>query len=812
MTDISNDRRGTIDINIKSTELTEEDSVDQKHELFLHEIEAIEEYWGPTFRTIYDGDEHGKFMDKLDARIKNHDKDIERMCNHHYQGFIDSIRELLQVRSQANKLRTEVVRIDKDIQSSSKKLLEKSEDLVKARKVQVNIASAIDSLSLCLPVLTTYSKLQTQMQQKRYYPALKTLEQLEHAYLPRVACYRFAQQMRDNIPRVREDIKMASMSDIKDFLEAIRRVSARIGQVAMKHAALQYNMDPSLVMSRSKRYAPPPPNPFTGEVYEAQSEAQSDEEEELSAQDLINFAPVYRCLHIFSVLGFRDHFESYYRQQRKEQARLALQSPTNMHESLEGYRDYLHGVVGFFVIEDHILNTGNGLVNRAYLDEVWDMACGKVINNIRNHSSYCTYTHLMLNIKNLIMLFAHTLQNYGYTVSALHDLLLEIKDHYNEVLMQKWVQVFRETFDEDTYHPIRADTLEDYQRIIEVFPYEDQQLEQSPFPKYFPFSLMVPKVYRQVKDYIAACLDFSEDLNLSQTEKEDMVRKSTNLLLTRTLSGCLASHIKKPGLGLLQLIQITNNTFHLEHANVLLENYVARLTGSEDSRSLGSKGGMGQLQGKVIFKDIRGEAEEQIYTALRLKLDQILDLAAYDWMMAEPCGQSSSYITDLISFLKTTFDAFTNLQLRVAQTACMSACQHIARSLLDMLLNENVKQMTLAALEQLNLDVIQCEQFAASEPVEGFEEGALLMYFSDLRQLLDLFMSEDWSTYFHDYGKEKSKYLRVHPHQAIIIVEKLREGEKKGMFSMLKRNDKKKLLETVLKQLKQLSQQQQNVS
>ena len=29
------------------------------------------------FRAIYDGDEHQKFMDKLDARIKNHDKDIE---------------------------------------------------------------------------------------------------------------------------------------------------------------------------------------------------------------------------------------------------------------------------------------------------------------------------------------------------------------------------------------------------------------------------------------------------------------------------------------------------------------------------------------------------------------------------------------------------------------------------------------------------------------------------------------------------------------------------------------------------------------
>lgn len=33
------------------------------------------------------------------------------------------------------------------------------------------------------------------------------------------------------------------------------------------------------------------------------------------------------------------------------------------------------------------------------------------------------------------------LQNYGYTVNPLHELLLEVKDHYNEVLMQKWVQV-----------------------------------------------------------------------------------------------------------------------------------------------------------------------------------------------------------------------------------------------------------------------------------------------------------------------------------------------------------------------------------
>jgi len=47
-------------------------------------------------------------MERLDARIKSHDRDIERMCNFHYQGFIDSIRELLQVRSQAKKLNVSI--------------------------------------------------------------------------------------------------------------------------------------------------------------------------------------------------------------------------------------------------------------------------------------------------------------------------------------------------------------------------------------------------------------------------------------------------------------------------------------------------------------------------------------------------------------------------------------------------------------------------------------------------------------------------------------------------------------------------------
>lgn len=54
------------------------------------------------------------------------------------------------------------------LQESAAQHIEKMEELVKERRVESNIASAIESLSLCLPVLTTYAKLQKQMKEKRF--------------------------------------------------------------------------------------------------------------------------------------------------------------------------------------------------------------------------------------------------------------------------------------------------------------------------------------------------------------------------------------------------------------------------------------------------------------------------------------------------------------------------------------------------------------------------------------------------------------------------------------------------------------------
>lgn len=52
--------------------------------------------------------------------------------------------------------------------------------------------------------------------------------------LYRVSQYRFCQIMAENLPKLREEIKDVSMSDLKDFLESIRKHSDKVGETAIR--------------------------------------------------------------------------------------------------------------------------------------------------------------------------------------------------------------------------------------------------------------------------------------------------------------------------------------------------------------------------------------------------------------------------------------------------------------------------------------------------------------------------------------------------------------------------------------------------
>ncbi|KJH51419.1 putative exocyst complex subunit Sec15 [Dictyocaulus viviparus] len=210
--------------------------------------------------------------------------------------------------------------------------------------------------------------------------------------------------------------------------------------------------------------------------------------------------------------------------------------------------------------------------------------------------------------------------------------------------------------------------------------------------------------------------------------------------------------------------------------------------------------------GWFIFHRTHVEVEQQIEVCIREKVDAFIELAQYDWELPASSGHASDYINDLINYLSTTFLSFTNLPSVLARHVCMQTCKHLSSRLSELLLSPEVRAISTGALEQFSLDVMQCEMFTARCPVAGFDHNTLPMTFAHLRQLLELVMSNDWTSYLAEYGQENGKYVRVNATNATQLLEKMIEFEKKSSgFFAINKGDRKKLLDTIIRQLRALS-------
>jgi hypothetical protein len=131
----------------------------------------------------------------------------------------------------------------------------------------------------------------------------------------------------------------------------------------------------------------------------------------------------------------------------------------------------------------------------------------------------------------------------------------------------------------------------EYRGVMANYPIEDRVFQEAPFPKTFPFSRAVPRLYAEIRQHVNLSYGFVEDLGLSNTDVDDMVRQATNHLLSKVLSsksavvgstlssavvtpppfprfhispGLLAGTAQVRHLTLPQLTQISVNTTHLE--------------------------------------------------------------------------------------------------------------------------------------------------------------------------------------------------------------------------------------------------------
>ncbi|VDP92206.1 unnamed protein product [Echinostoma caproni] len=259
-------------------------------------------------------------------------------------------------------------------------------------------------------------------------------------------------------------------------------------------------------------------------------------------------------------------------------------------------------------------------------------------------------------------------------------------------------------------------------------PANTAEFASLPFPRQLCYSWMVPRIYKAIQEYVDLCRRFCAHVDLACSELEDTINRATNALFIDCLNVVLTSSVRQSERMLPRLIQFCTNLEELETACGHLDAYLQQIvpSGQEETfqdqsngtavngkdNSSGDLGPTGlstganpprsRLQGASLLKDIRALVESLIYGHLNDCVDEFISLINYNQSNENTDGfglnngsvqnnlKPNEHIIDLTNWLSTTFQALANIPPKVAQTACISVCKHIARSLYELLLSPHV--------------------------------------------------------------------------------------------------------------------------
>eukprot|EP00128_Syssomonas_multiformis_P005548 Colp12_sorted_trinity150504_noHs@16271 len=744
-----------------------------------------------ALRAVYDEGKHESFYQSLTSFIAKQDQEIERLCGFHYQGFFESVQRLLTVVKDASSLNDMLHVANNTLQKSGNEVINASEELMQHRQTLKNISIAVETLHSCLPALRLYGNAETHAHNKKYYSALKCLEQLEKDHLPLVMRHSFAKLLEERLPLLRRKIKFAVRSELQDWLEKIMKESGQIGKSAMESARKQQLLSNEDVFAIGTiRWAVP------GRLRGDSMIGRGESLRQFEVDSGVSYAPVYRCLHIYDVLGVRDEFKGYYKDARDQQASLLLQPVSHEGSDFKTYERYFQQIMGFFVVESTILNGTDNLLSRGAVDEMWSAALDKLHSVLHVQLSLCHDATLLLDIKEFLGLFFFTAQEYGYNVGRLQELLVELRVRFEELLVLQWAAKFDAILQADKSEPLQVEDQEILEDVLKLVPCKD--VHGAEFPLQLPFSDSVPELAKSLREYILAILRFADNLNLSQGDVEDVVRKSINTLVTTTLHSSLLAAIRNSSQMIWQLVQISINIQYIEDACMQLEGVISELTSS----GVVGTAPAGKLQGISTFREVRAFAEDIILRLVREKIDGFVDVAEYSWVASKNATEPSDYINDLLGYVRTLFTSLSNLPPDVAQMMYFEATNHMATSLYQLITGDSFKFMNAHGLSQFDLDVQECEQFAATSPVPHLQNS-----YVQLRQLIDLLRSENWDALLVPETRQKL-YARVPIAVAIKLLEKCRDEADSGLFSRFRSagRERREKIENTLKGLRALQQ------
>ncbi|GJJ72836.1 exocyst complex component 6 [Entomortierella parvispora] len=718
------------------------------------------EHLGPTIKDVYRNDKMKPFLDQLGAFIRRKEIEIEKMCNSNYQEFVQSVDRLLKVRQGTVDLKNKIHTLNTDVQLAGTELTAKKRELIESKKILENIATATETLKTCIHFLDLANRVNVQVENRKYYSALRIVDEIQVVHLRSVIQFEFARHMQDCIPILQHAIKDAVTTEVKEWLFSIRTSQKEMGKLAMDTMAERQQR----WRERSERGL----KLKTSHTVNSAVEMAINEESEVDILDTnkvkLDFKPLYQCLHIYDELGQRAEFRNSYAEDRKAQAKLTLSSINSSFNikdrNTDNFKSLLQDIAGFFIVEHIILYSTTNFRTQSQLDELCDLVNNLLHRLLSDGLSNCQDPDMFLDIKMLLMLYIQTMESYNYPVSKLNDLLLTLFRTYADQLETKFSSSFHKLVDEDDYTPMLVENQEEYDLLQQAFRFkEDRRATRQGFPRTLPFSKVVPYCCEDIRQFVGMFYRFVEGFNQEQNEMDELVKESLDTLLIQHVHSVWLKKLESGNLS--QIAQIIINLEYFQGACSDFESLLTESRSTSDTTKI-------SLQATSLFRETRKNAEKRISELVNSKIDDMLELAEYDWLPTGIQELHSAYMQELVSFLSVVMGpTLQSLPDSIKTYVYYDALEHLAAMLHNIFTDPSVKHINQNFVAQFDKDVHYLENF-----VTTLDNPNVADTFLSLRQLITLLLSENTEEYMDPQIRSRY-YAQVKPDDVTRMLEKL---------------------------------------
>ncbi|KAL9014814.1 MAG: hypothetical protein Q9173_000547 [Seirophora scorigena] len=735
------------------------DVVTQQIVLSASETEYFHELI-PAIKDAEVGSGAQHLLQSLGLYSNDRESEIDSICSVHQQGFVSSVNQLQGVRDGSFALMTDVLGLNKSIQSSTEALTQEKKALVECRGVRQKINDADQALHDCLEVLRLANQVYDLLGKKSYYSALRALDELHNVHLLEITQYRIAHLIQISVPATKKLVGDAVMADLNTWLFRIRETSQFLGEVAFYHTEQRRTRQ----KDRTEKIVP-----LSSFVLNSAVESVADEGEEFDILDnedvQVDFTPLFECMHIHDALGEVESFKVDYAATRRQQKELLMPVSITLVD-LDGasLSELLEGIAGFAVIEKATMKKAPNLRSSVDvcndLNELWESMCQTAITLISKALYEVANAELLLKIKGVLALFIQTMSSWGYSVGSLDAFLLTLFDKYAELLKRRFSDDFQEIVSTDDYMPMPIHKGDEYDKVVNVSWYTPEKpREELRFPCVLPFSQMYPLCCIDIRNFLNQFYFFSDDYFRHLNVIDDTLKSSLDELLCEKVCHSLLDRLSTQYLG--QIVQILINLEHFEIACLELEELLV------SARSSASAGGAVALKASEEFRSSKKTAEKRIFELVNSKIDDLIGTAEYDWTASRLESEPSNYMQTLTRYLSNIMTTvLLGLPTEIKELIYFDALSHAATMILSVPLSPDIKSISPHGVAALAKDVQYLTEF-----VDTLDNPILKQNLDELQQTVAL-MQADNSDEFYDVATRNKKYGRVDVVNGPILLEK----------------------------------------